>query len=300
MQTETSLIKPYGYIYKITNKVNNKCYIGQSINIRERFGNYKRLECKDQPKLYRAFVKYGIDAFSFDVINMATSKEELDMAENLNVSFNNSMICGYNCTEGGNSGGKPSIETKTKMSLAQKGRIISEETKRKMSIARQGKMHSLQTKLKISNTKQNMPESTRIKYQEMCHINHMNRIGTKHTEETKLKMSLSSKGRVISEETKQKMSISKLGKILTKEHKTKISEALRGKDHPHIGTPCTEENKRKMSDLHRGENNPMSGKKHTEDAKKQMSTFRKGRKFTEEHKLKLSESARLRYSYLVP
>lgn len=44
-------------IYKITNP-NNKIYIGQSINIKNRFYHYSLYHCKTQTKLYNSFIKY--------------------------------------------------------------------------------------------------------------------------------------------------------------------------------------------------------------------------------------------------
>ena len=56
-------------IYKITNKINNKVYIGQSVNIEERW-DYHKAVChwNSQSALYRAFKKYGIENFDFQVI----------------------------------------------------------------------------------------------------------------------------------------------------------------------------------------------------------------------------------------
>ncbi len=70
-------------IYKITNTVNNKCYIGKSINIKQRFANHrsdlkKSVKSKDTNRyLYNSVQKYGLDVFSFDII------EELENDENL-------------------------------------------------------------------------------------------------------------------------------------------------------------------------------------------------------------------------
>ena len=60
-------------IYKITNKINNHCYIGQSIQIETRQKDHKiagfneRGEGYEYP-LYRAFRKYGLENFSFEVL----------------------------------------------------------------------------------------------------------------------------------------------------------------------------------------------------------------------------------------
>ena len=51
-------------IYKITNLLNNKVYIGQSINIEERWKKHKWHSLSvDSYPLYRAFNKYGLNIF---------------------------------------------------------------------------------------------------------------------------------------------------------------------------------------------------------------------------------------------
>lgn len=57
-------------IYKITNKINHKCYIGQSNHIEKRLRDHKTYEWKRHPEypLYKAFIKYGIENFTFEVI----------------------------------------------------------------------------------------------------------------------------------------------------------------------------------------------------------------------------------------
>lgn len=53
-------------IYKIENLINHKVYIGQSIDIERRFRNHINNEVS--PHLKRAFEKYGIENFSFEII----------------------------------------------------------------------------------------------------------------------------------------------------------------------------------------------------------------------------------------
>ena len=55
-------------IYKITNLINKKVYIGQSTNIKKRWSDYKRLNCKGQPLLYRSLKKYGVENHKFEII----------------------------------------------------------------------------------------------------------------------------------------------------------------------------------------------------------------------------------------
>lgn len=71
-------------IYKITNQINNKVYIGQSLNIEKRWSDHRTRpfrECIDYDKpLYRAIRKYGLDNFLFEVLEECTP-EELDDKE---------------------------------------------------------------------------------------------------------------------------------------------------------------------------------------------------------------------------
>lgn len=95
-------------IYKITNKINNKCYIGQTIKSAEHrwkehqahaFGTHKNDVNKT---LYKAIRKYGLENFTFEVLqdNIETY-EELDKVEIYWIDFYNSFVKGYNETFGG-------------------------------------------------------------------------------------------------------------------------------------------------------------------------------------------------------
>ena len=95
-------------IYKITNQVNGKCYIGQTIKTAEERWKEHRQHAfgthpNDQNKaLYRAIRKYGLDNFTFEVVqdNIQTH-EQLDKAEIYWIDFYNSFVHGYNATFGG-------------------------------------------------------------------------------------------------------------------------------------------------------------------------------------------------------
>lgn len=93
-------------IYKITNKVNNKCYIGQSIHIERRWRDHKNKAFSSNDKnyenpLYRAIRKYGLDNFSFEVLE-SCSINELDDKEKYYIQLYESYTKkGYNQDEGG-------------------------------------------------------------------------------------------------------------------------------------------------------------------------------------------------------
>jgi len=88
-------------IYKITNNINGKIYVGQSICIEKRWRNHKNYfgsGNEDYP-LYRAFSKYGIDNFSFEVIEEC-SRSELNKREIYWINYYNSVNNGYNQSYG--------------------------------------------------------------------------------------------------------------------------------------------------------------------------------------------------------
>lgn len=67
-------------IYKITNLINGKSYIGQSINIKRRIKEHMRDYLKFDYAIYKAIRKYGIGNFSFDIL-CECKKDELDDLE---------------------------------------------------------------------------------------------------------------------------------------------------------------------------------------------------------------------------
>lgn len=94
-------------IYKIENLVNGKCYIGQAVDIRKRWRRHRETyNDESYPQynypLYRAMRKYGIENFSFDIVEEC-QREELNEKERLYVEKYNSFFNGYNQTLGGDS-----------------------------------------------------------------------------------------------------------------------------------------------------------------------------------------------------
>lgn len=96
-------------IYKIQNKINGKCYIGQSLDIKKRLQCHKSVafrekdSCYNYP-LYRAIRKYGLDNFTFDILEKC-KPEDLNNREVYWVKVFNSCLNGYNQTFGGDTSG---------------------------------------------------------------------------------------------------------------------------------------------------------------------------------------------------
>lgn len=86
-------------IYKITNKINNKCYIGQSVDITRRIREHRNCKSKSQG-IDSAIQKYGIDNFTFEIVEECT-QQELNEKEIYWIQYYNSYLKGYNETSGG-------------------------------------------------------------------------------------------------------------------------------------------------------------------------------------------------------
>ena len=95
-------------IYKIENP-KGSIYIGQSKNVEERLGRYKKLQCcKFQLLLYRSFLKYGIENHTFEVLEKGEfTKEDLNKLEKEYIikynSYRKLNKKGLNLTTGGDS-----------------------------------------------------------------------------------------------------------------------------------------------------------------------------------------------------
>lgn len=84
-------------IYKITNKLNNKVYIGQSNNVLRRLNEHKRQRKVDIDSYINVL---GVDNFEFEILEEC-SKEELDKKEQQYIKQYNSIEDGYNIQQGG-------------------------------------------------------------------------------------------------------------------------------------------------------------------------------------------------------
>ncbi len=120
-------IEVYGVIYKITNMINGKCYIGQTVKGFDRRYCYSGIgiervykyhkKCKEINTHYNecllgAIEKYGFNAFEvIEVFDVAFSQTELDIKEKHYIKLFN---CFINCGKGNgynkDLGGKPNIQ----------------------------------------------------------------------------------------------------------------------------------------------------------------------------------------------
>lgn len=121
----------YGYIYKITNNINGKFYIGQhkSNTLDDAYWGSGIL-------IKNAINKEGIDKFSREILEWCDSKEHLNQQEIYWISKLDSMNSdiGYNLTTGGDGtpGAKLSDKTKFKIGQSKIGKKRSQKTIEKM------------------------------------------------------------------------------------------------------------------------------------------------------------------------
>lgn len=194
-------------VYKITNLLNNRIYIGQDSNSNPNyFGSGKLIK--------QAIKKYGKENFIKEIICECLNKQELDEKEKywIDKLKSTNREIGYNITIGG-SGGVSYGESNGMF-----GRKHSKKTIEKMKAIKIGKKQSEATKLKMSITR---------KGKRMGKLNPM--YGKIVSESTREKLRIAAKNRIITEETRQKLRIASSGKKHSDETKLKISQKHKGK-----------------------------------------------------------------------
>ena len=114
------------WIYKINNIQNNKVYIGQTIRpVQDRFNRHMNDALNNilDTHFARAIRKYGKDNFTIEIIDEATSQDELNKKERYWIQYYNSVQEGYNETDAISKCGGNTYQSKT----AEEMEIIKEK-----------------------------------------------------------------------------------------------------------------------------------------------------------------------------
>jgi group I intron endonuclease len=238
-------------IYKITNKINGKRYIGQTQNtISARWSQHvhNAVKKKGRSILSEAIRKYGRENFEIKSVCRCNDIEGMNRIEiNCIRLFKTLAPNGYNL----DSGGKNNImheKTKLKLRLAKLGKScgpFTQEHKNNLSKAHKGRKYP--NRIISGETRKKISEANKGSGHYM--------FGKKQTEEVKQKLSLIMKDKYIGENNPF------YGKKHSEESKKKISESRTGKYggdknpmfgkkgelSPNFGRKCSEETKRKIS-----------------------------------------------------
>jgi len=185
-------------IYKATNSINNKSYIGQTIhNLNDRMGAHFQEAKKDNLPFHNALLKYKHE-FIWEKIDQCDSKEELDEMEFHYIKQYDTLFPnGYNMTLGGEGthGWKPSNDTKKKIGLKQKGRkkSIEEIEKHRSSIKKIWKdknsiYNSIEYREKLRKSISNSLTGRKLSKKHKENISKGTKGSYKHTEEFKNKI----------------------------------------------------------------------------------------------------------------
>ena len=201
-------------IYKITNLVNKKMYIGQAVNIEiSRWKKHKSLLRNNRhwnKHLQASWNKYGENNFIFEII-IECHSEVLNDSEEYFISYYNTQNnkFGYNKTTGGDGikNYKHTDEAKVKISIAAKRYKLSEENKNKLIKSNTGRIKSKEELKKLSEAAK----------------------GRKISEWHKQQLINSKKDKLVSDETRLKISQSRKGFKMSEEQKLKLSLINKGK-----------------------------------------------------------------------
>lgn len=207
-------------IYKITNIINGKIYIGQTTQtMSKRWKNHLRDCGKERNnKFYNAIKKYGQENFNVELVEEnIMSRDELNKKEKYWISYYDCHKNGYNSTIGGETSPMKDPIIAKKMSIIMKGRKFTDEHKRHIREAQVGKT------------------------------------GTPHTEEHKKHMSELMTNRIVSQETRDKLREINTGKKQSDETRIKRSDSMKGRSH-------TEEHNKKISEKLKINSYRVSGK----------------------------------------
>lgn len=168
-------------IYLITNTVNGKQYVGQTIvGLERRWKRHCWNAQHDSPcYIHRAIYKYGIEAFTYEILEESTP----DKLNDLERYWIHKLTPAYNMTAGG---------------YGSNGRIVTEDTRKKISAAHSGEKHPMYGKSHSAEAKSKMSMAKTKDKHPMW--------GKPRSEETKAKLRDKNLGKTLTVEHRAKLS----------------------------------------------------------------------------------------------
>lgn len=221
----------FGFCYLLTNLVNGKRYVGQTIRpLGERMDDYRRCEwcSKETRALVRAIKKYGWHNFHVAILAEGVKTQDaLDALETYYIRTLDTMTTGdkgYNETEGGK-GGKRSNSVKKKIAAGKLGKKTGPQTPKHRAAISEGmrgkpKSAEHRAKLSASNTGKTHSPETRAKLREI-------NLGKTHTTATREKIGAISRGKKQSPEHVEKRASKLRGKPQSSANRAAISAGVR-------------------------------------------------------------------------
>lgn len=217
-------------VYKITNLVNGKIYIGSTNNLSKRRNEHfclLRQNKHSNPYLQNAWDKYGEQAFIFEVLELVllmslTAREQYWL--NKLLPFGRK---GYNIARDALSpqlGRSPSPEIREKIRQAKLGKEVSPETREKLRQTHLGRKASPETiaKIRQARLRQKITPETIEKVRQF-------HLGRKRSPEVGEKIRQAKLGKKRTPETIEKVRQANLGKKRTPEHIEKVRRANLGR-----------------------------------------------------------------------
>lgn len=92
------------YIYKATNLINGKSYIGQTVDPHSRIWQHQRCYEKEQCNFHDAIQEFGFENFEWEIIDSCTDLEKAGELEKHYIKKYDTFSNGYNMTKGGRGG----------------------------------------------------------------------------------------------------------------------------------------------------------------------------------------------------
>jgi group I intron endonuclease len=246
------------FIYLTTNLINGKKYVGDhsTDNLDDKYLGSGII-------LKKAIKKHGKENFERKILELFETKEEAFNAQEKYINEYNTLIpYGYNIDKSG--GTRPSDKyINIKISIGNKGKIVSADTRKKLSIKFLGKNNPMYNHVYSKETLDKMSENNKGKNNPM--------FGKKISEEHKEKISYVNSSRIKTPAERKKISKGNTGKTRDKNLRNQISNKLKGRK-------LSEETIKKMS------------RPKTQEHKEKIGKSNRGLKRSEEIKLKIKKS----------